>query len=114
MSIWWKKLPEDSAKEQRWYKRMKNNKQKHERMSDQQIMVETVESKKTGIEKRGRSTYYGYDTIVDRYPAWTEDQCLEHWAALVKKSKDKIVTKEGEARTLARAVCVLWFRPGSK
>lgn len=99
---WWKKLPDDSAKEVRWYKKMKHNKLKHERMSDEQIMTEVAETQSSGIEKRGRSEYFGYATIEEEHPDWSEEKCLEHWSKLVEKSKDKIVLPDGEVM-IARA-----------
>jgi hypothetical protein len=66
---------------------MKHSKQKNEGVCDQQIMAESVESKGTGVEE---------------HPSWTEEQCLEQWASLVKKSRDKLVTKDGDVM-IARA-----------
>jgi len=58
-------------------------------------MAESEEVQGVGIEKRGRSEYYGYDTVVEEHPDWHEDKCVEHWQMLVAKSRDKITDASG-------------------
>lgn len=93
LSKWWKGLSDDPEKEKRWYQRMKT-KLKNAKMSDQQIMAETEEVQGTGVERRGRAEYYGFDTVEADHPDWSQDQMLEHWRKLVAKSKDKLTDKE--------------------
>jgi hypothetical protein len=93
---WWKALQEDPDKECRWYRRMKREKQRNERMSDQEIMMVSEEVQGTGLEKRKRAEYYGFDSVVEDHPTWSEEQCLEHWAKLVAASTNKIVDDDGE------------------
>ena len=93
---WWKTLPNDPDREQRWYRRMKLPKASHARLNGQQIMAVTEETKGTGIEKRARQTFFGFDTVEFEHPEWSREQCLEHWTMLVHTSKEKIVTDDGE------------------
>ena len=96
LRVWWKQLPQDPEKEKRWYLRMKETRKKNRSLDDQSLMAFAVEVKSTGVETRNRAEYYGYGTIVEDNPDWTEEKCLEHWKNLVARSKDKITDEDGE------------------
>ena len=74
LKIWWKQLLGDAEKERRWYLRMMETRRRNQSLNDQTIMVFAPEVKSTGVETRNRAEYFGYGTVVEKHPEWSEER----------------------------------------